>query len=169
MESQPYEEGEVPGSSVSVSSETGGAPRRGQANGGGELWNAEEEQYYGQRNSDAGSTHGRWHYPANFEDTTAPPGSLKKKKKSVKKDRWARAEDAYSINEENQRKKKKKKKISRSAGVGDDDSYSRRSFSTTDEPEDAEGAPYGDRRPAGAANGNGAAQTDDDQIFTHQF
>ncbi|KIJ44381.1 hypothetical protein M422DRAFT_168627, partial [Sphaerobolus stellatus SS14] len=59
------------------------------------LWNSDEESYYGRDGASAneeGRSSGRWHYPANFED--ADPIPLTGKKKKVKKDRWARQEDA---------------------------------------------------------------------------
>ncbi|ETW85917.1 stress-induced hydrophobic peptide [Heterobasidion irregulare TC 32-1] len=171
LEGQSYEDGQEPGSSsIDLSTENrGGRSTAPNGNGhGGELWNPEEEQYYGQRNSDAASTtSGRWHYPANFEDTLPQSGGTLKKKK--KQDRWARTEDAYANGGEVAPKKKKKKRSTRSkAGDLDGDSFSRRSGSTTNFPEDPEGGLYGERR---AENGGTAepTRTDDDALFTHQF
>lgn len=54
--------------------------------------------------------------------------------------------------------------------AADEDTYSRRSESTTDFPEDAEGGLYGDRRPpAGADGAQENARTTDDVIFNHEL
>ncbi|TFY75942.1 hypothetical protein EWM64_g8069, partial [Hericium alpestre] len=89
-----------------------------------------------------------------------------KKKKKVKKDRFARTEDAYAMSEERARKKSKKKR--RHAAGGDDaDRNSNLSGSTNGFPEDPEGGLYGERsRPNGDANGT--ARTDGDEL-DHQF
>lgn len=169
LEDQPYEEGQDPRSSTDVSSE--GHGQRSNANG--ELWRPEDESYYGERRGDAasarseGSSGGRWHYPANFDDTVPTSGGGSKKKKKEKKDRWARTEDAYSITEEGGRKKKKKK---RSKSVGRDaDTYSQNDQSTSEFPEDAEGGLYGDgvrgREPVAQPNG----QKGEDELFRHEF
>ncbi|PSR94104.1 hypothetical protein PHLCEN_2v4532 [Hermanssonia centrifuga] len=166
LEEQPYEEGQDASSSVDVSVENEEARR-------GELWNPNEEQYYGQ-NGDRSSASirtngsgGRWRYPANFEDAVAEPSRKKSsKKKKEKKDRWARTEDAYSIGESGSTSRRKKSKKRKS--TADPSTYSHQSDSTTDFPEDAEGGLYGDTRPApepAAVNGRGDA----DQIFTHEF
>lgn len=85
-----------------------------------------------------------------------------KKKKISKKDRFARTEDAYSINDDTTRRRKKKKRSSRPSMPEDSGStYSR--ASTGEGPEAAEGM-YGNsgaRRPA--------ASTNDDDIFRHEF
>ncbi|KAI0341817.1 hypothetical protein BDW22DRAFT_1331809 [Trametopsis cervina] len=166
---QALEDGQEGSSSVDLSNEGDGSRQR---SAGGEYWNPNEERYYSQ---DRGSTHGsaseRWHYPANFEDTvveTTNKKSKKKKEKKEKKDRWARTEDAYSINESGtSRKKKLKKRKSTGDGLGED-TYSRRSGSTNDFPEDPEGGLYGNSnsRP-GPAQENG--RTDADDIFSHQL
>ncbi|KAI0320098.1 hypothetical protein OF83DRAFT_663484 [Amylostereum chailletii] len=159
LENQPYEAGQGAASSVSVSTESANV-RRAPSNGG-ELWSPDDERYYNNNDSGSVQSSSRWHYPANFEDTIAPSGTLKKKKK----DRWARTEDAYSINEDSQRKRRKKKRSSRQAP--DDDTYSRRTASTTDIPENPEGTTYGR-----AQNGDNAAtngRTDETQIFNHEF
>jgi len=172
LENQPYEEGQEHRSSTDLSSEA--HDQRPQANG--ELWRPEDESYYGERRGDAasarseGSSGGRWHYPANFEDTVPTSGGGSKKKKKEKKDRWARTEDAYSITEESSTKKKKKKR-SKSAGR-DVDTYSRHDQSTSEFPEDAEGGLYGDdsrgRQAEAQANDQTATQ-DGDEIFRHEF
>ncbi|TFY71206.1 hypothetical protein EVG20_g1814 [Dentipellis fragilis] len=180
LEGQPYAEGELPdpeGTSLENGS-TSGIRRSATSASGNQLWSPAEEQYYG-RNGDGSSTNsgGRWHYPANFEDAAPASGTLKKKKK-VKKDRWARTEDAYSLSEEQTHKKKKKKRVNHSTvgGAYDEaDGRSNRSDSTNGFPEDPEGGLYGDRRTNGrSANGNGntngnSAPADDDAIFEHQF
>lgn len=162
---QPYEEGQEHGSSLEVSAE-GGSARR-QPNG--ELWRPEDESYYG-GNGDAasartGGSGGRWHYPANFEDTIPAAGSKKIKKKKDKKDRFARTEDAYSLSEETSSKRRKsKKKKSRSSDV--DDGASRRSEDTSEFPEDATGGLYGSRRDDPPAE---SRRTDDEEVFNHEF
>ncbi|EMD38316.1 hypothetical protein CERSUDRAFT_113479 [Gelatoporia subvermispora B] len=170
LENQPYEEGQEVqegGSSIDLSNEDGDT--RPRANGSGELWSRREEQYYG-ANGDATSVRtagsGRWHYPANFEDTI-PAGKPKKssKKKKEKKDRWARTEDAYSIGEGQSTKRRKSKRKSRTA---DSDTTSRASESTTEFPEDPEGGLYGDRpHPVEESPANG--RTDADDIFNHEL
>ena len=85
-----------------------------------------------------------------------------KKKKSSKKDRFARTEDAYSVSEDTSRRRKKKKRSSRPSMPEDSGStYSR--ASTAEGPEAAEGM-YG-------SNGAGrpAASANDDDIFRHEF
>jgi hypothetical protein len=138
------------------------------------LWRDDDEQYYG-ANGDKGSTKsgesgGRWRYPANFEDTLPPieDGASGKKKKK-KKDRWARTEDAYSIQgddlpgagERRKRKKKKEKSSKKRSTVGgaDGDSFDRRSdsISTTDAPEDPGRNVYADLRERERRERNGQA------------
>ncbi|KAI0636756.1 hypothetical protein C8Q77DRAFT_1049553 [Trametes polyzona] len=173
LEGRPYEEGQEGSSSVDLPSEEQSA--RGRTNGDGGLWNPREERYYGQ-NADSSSVltsgSGRWHYPANFEDAAPAPSRKKSsKKKKEKKDRWARTEDAYSLQEGDgstrRRKSKRKSKV-----AADDDTYSRRSDSTTEFPEDPEGGLYGDRRPAAATSPDREpdnARTTDDVIFNHEL
>ncbi|KAH9063434.1 hypothetical protein EDB87DRAFT_1558091 [Lactarius vividus] len=171
LNNQPLEEGQNPeASSVSLSSES--APSRRRA-GNGELWNAQEEQFYGQSNGSGESRSHRWHYPANFDDATASPAlgsSTPKKKKKIKKDRFARTEDAYSITENTTRRKKKR---ANRTTVDDESTYSRGSESTGQVPEDPEGVQYGSRaRQTGVhdtGTGTGGARTDDDAVFDHQF
>ncbi|KAJ3492381.1 hypothetical protein NLI96_g46 [Meripilus lineatus] len=167
LDSQPYEEGQEPGgSSIDLANEENGQQQNGRrgtvdGNGNGALWNQNDERYYGQQNGSANSVgssgSGRWHYPANFEDAIVEQPSRKKSKskKKEKKDRWARTEDAYSMNEADldghshsrKRKSKSKKRKSSKNGEGDYlDTASRRSDSTTEFPEDAEGGLYGDTR-----------------------
>ncbi|KAJ8521612.1 hypothetical protein ONZ45_g1710 [Pleurotus djamor] len=163
LEGRPYEEGEVAGSSTSLS---GDSQRRRQPNG--DLWRPEDETYY---NADANSSSSRrWHYPTNFEESEVELTKKKSKKKKEKKDRWARTEDAYSLSEERSSKRKKSKKKRRSSTVeGTGSTYS--ADSTTEFPEDAEGGLYGDRpqksgnTPQPKENG----QTPDETVFNHQF
>lgn len=172
LEAQPYEEGQEAGSSVDLSEENTRANGRT-----GEYWNPEEERYYG-KNGDSSSVltggSGRWRYPANFEDTTSAPKKSSKKKKE-KKDRWARTEDAYAQEESGSRRKKSKKR--RSTAVADDvDTYTRRSESTSEFPEDPEGGLYGDHRPAAGGGVDGRdreedapRRTNDEDIFNHEL
>jgi len=160
LEGQELEEGETEGPSGgrsredSILTDENGRPRRTNTMDGETYWRAEEERYYGQNNdSRSMDSGGRWHYPANFDESLPPiedaSGSGgKKKKKKVKKDRWARTEDAYSLPDEDQgKKKKKKKKKNRSTvGNGETESFDRRSESTTDFPESADGGLYSERR-----------------------
>lgn len=170
------EDGQNPeASSVSLSSESG-APRRQAANG--ELWSAQDEQFYGQSNGSGESRSNRWHYPANFDGATAGPAlgsSAPKKKKKIKKDRFARTEDAYSINEDTTRRRKKR---SRRTTVDDESStHSRGAESTGQVPEDPEGGHYGSNSHAGQAGAQGTAagagasgaRAEDNTIFDHQF
>ncbi|KAI0306571.1 hypothetical protein B0F90DRAFT_1691001 [Multifurca ochricompacta] len=170
LEDQALEDGQNPGaSSVSLSSESAG-PTRGSA-GNGELWNPQEEHYYGQSNGTSESRPHRWHYPANFDDTAVSPviaSSAPKKKKKVKKDRFARTEDAYSISGDSTRRRKKNR-ANRSAVADDESTYSRASESTGQVPEDPEGGHYGGSARREVSQGTGAARADDDTIFDHRF
>ncbi|KAJ7774827.1 hypothetical protein B0H16DRAFT_1508603 [Mycena metata] len=158
LEGAPYEDGqEDHGSSVDVSMDGNAPAARTRTNG--ELWGAEDEQYYNNPDAETNSSGGRWHYPANFDDV-APSKSVKKKK-SHKKDRWARTEDAYSLSEEQTQRKKSKKKKSKT-----DSMYSRDS-STAEFPEAAEGGLYGDHAPAGASQP--ATRTTEEDVFNHEF
>jgi len=149
LEGQEYEEGEVAGPSREDSITNPDGARSAPA--AADLWHEEDERYYNQngngdnRSVDSGSGGGRWHYPANFEDTmpSMDVGGGGKKKK--KKDRWARTEDAYANPDDGSTRKKKKKKKNRST-VGDGDSFDRRSGGSMDVPEDPEGDPYADLR-----------------------
>ncbi|KAJ7172472.1 hypothetical protein C8R46DRAFT_1086055 [Mycena filopes] len=156
LEGAPYEEGQDHGSSVDVSME--GHPPAPRTGTNGELWGAEDEQYYNNGDAETNAGGGRWHYPANFDDAAASKSV--KKKKSSKKDRWARTEDAYSISEEQSSRKKSKKKKSRTS------MYSRDS-STAEFPEAAEGGLYGER--AAADSAPAATHTTVDDVFNHEF
>ncbi|KAI9509385.1 hypothetical protein F5148DRAFT_978424 [Russula earlei] len=166
LENQPLEEGQNPDISNPADSADSAAPSRPRADDG-ELWSAQEEQYYGDGSSNGGSNESRsnrWHYPANFDDATESPAlgsSTLKKKKKVKKDRFARTEDAYSISEDTSRRRKKK----RSTAV--EDNASERSGSTV--PEDPEGGHYGDSaRRTGAHDASGTRVVVETN-FDHQF
>jgi len=171
LDDQSLEDGQNPeASSVSLSSESAN-PRRGAANG--ELWSAQDEQYYGQSNGSSESRSHRWRYPANFDEATASPAvgsSTPKKKKKIKKDRFARTEDAYSINEDTTRRRKKR---SKRTTVDDESTYTRGSESTNQLPENPEGGQYGDRSHAKQAGvpgtGTGGAPANDETVFEHQF
>ena len=93
--------------------------------------------------------------------------STPKKKKKIKKDRFARTEDAYSITDDTT--PRKKKKSSKRTTIADDDTYSARSGSTGQVPEDPEGGHYGDIAKGGGAQSNGSAQVNDETNFDHQF
>lgn len=166
---QPLEEGQEGGSSVDVSTEDN-APQQ-QANGD-TLWNPDDERFYGQNGDrssvNTGGSAGRWRYPANFEDTVLEPSRKKSsKKKKDKKDRWARTEDAYSYTNETTSKRKKSKKGRHS--TMDTDTYSGRSDSTSEFPEDPEGGLYGDRPRPGAAPAAQPNGENGDDIFSHDF
>jgi hypothetical protein len=169
LDDRPVEEGQNPNASnLNSSTDSVAQARRGPD---GQLWNAEEEQFYGQSNGSSESRSRRWHYPANFDDANVSPelgsGTLKKKKK-VKKDRFARTEDAYSIPEDTTRQRKKKRS---NRSTIDDDAHSERSGSTAPEvPEDPEGGRYSDV----ATHGVGHHSTADTRVevqtdFDHQF
>ena len=163
---RPVEEGQIP-DAASLNSSTDQPRRRV---GDGELWSAQEEQYYGQSNGSTSERRSsRWHYPANFDDADSTSSAPKKKKK-IKKDRFARTEDAYSINEDTAPRKKKKR--SKRTTTVDDDTYSARSGSTgqPEFPEDPEGGHYGDNvQLDGGAQTNGSTQPNDETNFDHQF
>jgi len=153
LEGAPYEEGQEHGSSTDISSEGHAPGARSRANG--ELWAAEDEQYYDADNASGG----RWRYPANFDDAvTVSDSGKKKKKKGAKKDRWAMTEDAHSISEEQTRRKKSKKKKSQSS------LYSR--DSTIDGPEVPEGGHFDDGADGGAREPAGPTS---DDVFDHEF
>ena len=172
LENQPVEDGQNPGAPSRASSIDSIAPPGPGANNG-ELWSAQEEQYYGQSNGSSDSRSRRWHYPANFDGAAASTelgSSTPKKKKKIKKDRFARTEDAYSINEDTTPRRKKKR--SRRPTVGDEDAYSTKSSSTgqaPEVPEDPEGGRYGDTARRGDAQSRGGAQVEGDTNFDHQF
>ncbi|KAG6818114.1 hypothetical protein H0H87_000019 [Tephrocybe sp. NHM501043] len=154
---QPYAEGQEQASSVDLPA----TESRPQRQPDGDLWRPEDESYY---NADTtGGSSGRWHYPANFEDAALPK---RKKEKKVKKDRWARTEDAYSLSEEQSQGKKsrKKKKKSRSS-IGGDTMNSR--DSVAEFPEAAEGGLYHEHNAGPTATKETQANGDD--VFQHQF
>lgn len=159
-----YAEGQEPGgSSVDLSNENNANNASSGANDG--LWRQEDERYYGA--DESRKSQGRWHYPANFEDVILDRDSPRKKKS--KRDRWARTEDAYVREAEASERRKRKKSKKNKSTVGESDTYSRASGSTTEFPEDAEGGLYGDR-----ANTNGSRptvqdRTRDDELLSHQF
>ncbi len=169
FENQPVEEGQIPDTSSLNSSTNPTAPPR-HGIGDGELWTAGDEQYYGQSNASERRS-SRWHYPANFEDADTSPAlgsSTPKKKKKIKKDRFARTEDAYSITDDTT-PRRKKKRSKRTTVV--DDTYSARSSSTgrPEDPEDPEGGHYGDIAKGGGAEINGDVQANEETNFDHQF
>ncbi|KAG6814344.1 hypothetical protein H0H92_010929 [Tricholoma furcatifolium] len=155
---QAYAEGQEQASSVDLHS----AEPNSQRQTNGDLWRPEDESYY---NTNANTTSsGRWHYPANFEDA-ALPNPKRKKEKKVKKDRWARTEDAYSVSEEQSGKKSKRKKKKDKSSIAGDTLDSRESVAEF--PEDAEGGLYGDRSAGPAARQD--PQPTGDDVFNHQF
>ena len=156
-----YAEGQEPGgSSVDLPNDHSNGSNR-------DLWRSEDEQYYGKNENENKKPQGRWHYPANFEDVT--PGTDSPRKKKSKKDRWARTEDAYVMEAEaSERRKRKKSKKSKSA-VGESDTRSRASGSTTEFPEDAEGGLYGDRTNTNQSQSAAQDGTKGDDVFDHQF
>lgn len=167
LQDRPVEDGQVPdAASLNSSADSTAPPRRD-----GELWGAQDEQYYGQSNGGSSSEgrSRRWHYPANFEDADAIPASTPKKKKKIKKDRFARTEDAYSITDDTTPRKKKKR--SKRTTVRDDDTHSTRSSSTghPEFPEDPEGGLYGDTPKYVGAQGDGSAQANDETDLNQQF
>jgi len=163
LETAPYEEDQSGGSEPTVQEEP-----NSQSNGE-QLWNANEESYYGNRSqtsirSAESSASGRWHYPANFEDADAPVSPVQKKKK--KKDRWALSEDARrGVVEDDGLRRKKKKKISKRS---DETEYERRqSDDSVIEPEDPTGRTHGPS--ARARADDSPAQQRDEDLFNHQF
>jgi hypothetical protein len=177
LEGQEYEEGQVAGRSAENLDENGPPSRTRPP--AGTLWTQEEESYYG-RPDQAGSSvsvksnasAGRWHYPANFEDAEPLPAPGGKKKK-VKKDRWARTEDArMGVGmDDGSRKKKKKKKSSKVPEANGDFVNPRRGSydsSTVEGPEDPEGGQYGSNRREPAVNGTGPEGGQRDE-FEHEF
>jgi uncharacterized membrane protein YqaE (UPF0057 family) len=101
------------------------------------LWRNEDEGYYGQQHnpsvgsintasneSASGRSGGRWRYPANFDDAC----EIEPPKKSKKKDRFARTEDAMSES------RKKKKKSSRSRRNTQEDAASGSIQDSTSDP-----------------------------------
>ncbi|GJJ12408.1 hypothetical protein Clacol_006650 [Clathrus columnatus] len=117
LEDREVEEGQVPSQSL----ETNNGNQQ-QPSDRTDLWDASDESYYGRDGSSSslqnGNPGGRWRYPANFDDMDIP--TLQGSKK-VKKDRWARTEDARrGIGIEDPAKRKKKKKKTRTVDDGSD-------------------------------------------------
>jgi uncharacterized membrane protein YqaE (UPF0057 family) len=138
------------------------APRSTGTNG--ELWSPEEEQYYGKRDN---RKSGRWNYPTNFEDVVLEADPPRKKKS--KKDRWARTEDAYVMEAEATERRKRKKSKKKKSTVGEPDTHSRASGSTTEFPEDAEGGLYEDRANTSQPQAAVQDRTGEEAVFSHQF
>lgn len=160
LDNQPYAEGQEGGSSIDVSSADGHSSRRAQNDN--TLWRPEDESYYnGKRDDNDETGSGRWHYPANFNDTVSLDGPKRKKKK---KDRWERTEDAYSYTEEQGRKKKKKKKSSSRSHTTDSIQSRDTAF-----PEDAEGGLYAERQPSSAAAGQTDHRATTNDELNHEF
>ncbi|KAG6820361.1 hypothetical protein H0H93_001553 [Arthromyces matolae] len=156
LENQAFAEGQEQASSVDLHSSESN-PQRQQSNGG--LWRPEDESYYNADTNSSGSH--RWHYPANFEDAAVP--TKRKKDKKVKKDRWARTEDAYSQSGEGGKKSRRRKKDRSS--VADNESRD----SVAEFPEDPEGGLYAEYRneeSTGRKKDNGVTG---DDVFQHQF
>lgn len=170
LNDRPVEEGQNP-DVASLTSSTDSVARTRRRAGDGELWGAQDEQYYGQSNGSSESRSQRWQYPANFDDASESPdlgSSTLKKKKKAKKDRFARTEDAYTMPEDTTRRRKKKR--SNRSIVGDDDARSERSGSTALEaPEDPEGGQYGGASGRGAAHSAGDTRVQVETNFDHQF
>jgi len=158
-----YAPGQEPGdSSVDFSNDHSNNNARSGTNG--ELWRPEDEQYYGKTENK--KPQGRWHYPTNFDDVTLDADPPRKKKS--KKDRWARTEDAYVMEAESSERRKRKKSKNKST-VGESDTHSRASDSTTNFPEDAEGGLYGDRVNTDQSQSGVQDRAKDEDVFGHQF
>ena len=165
-EGQEVEEGQVPGRS-SENLQDGPLSQTRQET----LWNQDEESYYsGAASTKSNGSAGRWHYPANFEDADPVPEG--KKKKKVKKDRWARTEDARMGVGMDDGLHKKKKKIGRKPEETNSDFIDPRrasyDSSTLDGPEDPEGQRYGPSRHEPPPNGSGPVEEHREE-FLHQF
>lgn len=115
------------------------------------MWSHDDESYY--TRSESGNS-GRWRYPANFDDAASSPGS----KKSKKKDRFARTEDAYHQSEERSRRKKSKKKR-RSVAEG--------SLNSFEAPENPNGDNY--RQQDAAAEGQEKVVATTDELLNHEI
>ncbi|EJU00838.1 hypothetical protein DACRYDRAFT_81060 [Dacryopinax primogenitus] len=136
-EGREVEDGQVPDpasrpdSMGSTGSTGNGAAVRRSDSRGNTLWREDDESFYS--NTEETTTTGRWHYPANFEDTEIVPdvSRKRKKKKSTrsKRDRWERSEDAYAAAAAPPKKRKSTRRRSGSEGA--------------DGPEDPLGAHYG--------------------------
>ncbi|KAG8969481.1 hypothetical protein FRC03_002757 [Tulasnella sp. 419] len=186
LEGQEFEDGQIPDRNQDATTATTNQPKNNDA-----LWSTQDEGYYGQRKNassgDVGSVNtatseshsGRWHYPANFEQVEPPspltPTSSRHrfgKKSKSKKDRWARTEDAHNMPAESSGKKKKKR--SKRKTVDGSETWDRRSSRSDDthsipeEPEDAVGGLYGERRRATIPNPDNRKREEDDAL-NHQF
>jgi len=161
-EGQPLEEGQEGGSSVDLSTENG----RPQRQPNGDLWRPEDESYYNAESRSTGTSGGRWHYPANFEDVEPINTSKRSKKKKDKKDRWERTQDAYSMASEGEsrKKKKKKRKTTDTSSIATRDSGE--AF-----PEDPAGGLYGERRNTvdDAPSVPDKNDKTTDEVFKHEF
>jgi len=171
-EGRAVEEGQIPDRSAESLDENGQPTRpRPEA-----LWNEGDESFYNRDGSSVSvgsqTSSGRWHYPANFDDTDpVPVSSTKKKKKKEKKDRWARTEDArMGVGLEDGTSRRKKKKKSKVADNADFINPNRPSLeSTTGEgPEDPERMRYERSAPDPPTNGVPADHTQQD-AFNHEF
>jgi hypothetical protein len=153
------EEGqEGQGSSIDLSIMDGERSRQN-----GELWRQEDEQFYKSEQTAAGTSSGRWRYPANFEDVEPIESPKRIKKKKEKKDRWERTSDAYSMADENAAKKKKKKKGKNAETASTVTNDSGEAF-----PEDADGGLYGERQPSESTSVQ-RKKTTNEVIFDHEL
>jgi len=157
LDDQPFEDGQIP--------DRERVPTDPNTPGGEALWSREEEGFYGQPGasqsvaSTSESSGGRWHYPANFDDTEPTTPVKGKSKSGKKKDRWARTEDAYA-----EPQPKKKSKRSKSKNNLQDDNSDR--LSGREGPEDAVGGLYG---PSRSGPTTGDRRVDEDESLAHQF
>lgn len=170
LEEQQLEEGEEGQSSIDVSLENGDARRR---NAAGEYWTPGDEHFYGESNKSSPSVRsdgsGRWHYPANFDDTVEEPSRKKSsRRKKDKKDRWARTEDAYSMTDAPTMSRKKKSKKRHGTMEADRASHQSDSTGGNDFPEDAEGGLYGETRHVPEQEEE-IRRNNESNIFTHEF
>ncbi|CCA74706.1 hypothetical protein PIIN_08666 [Serendipita indica DSM 11827] len=192
LEGREVEEGQIPDREPEQGSSTNVNGTREER-----LWDSHrDESFYGQRRTGSGSVStgsggraGRWHYPANFEDTEVEqPASGKKKRGGLlggkkKKDRWELSEDARRgarvpdgeyVGEPPKKKKKTKRRKKGGDGVGNDDDVSRTtsiSRSDIEEPEDPVGGLYGnrDQRTSAPEDATTRKERADRELFEHQF
>lgn len=132
---------------------------------GQQFWREEDESFYSNgRGNGSSESGGRWSYPANFNDVIMPDVSGGKKKK-VKKDRFARTEDAYSLSEETNGKKKKKKKNRSTVGQNTSDFIDpNRSANSVNDP-DAFDVGYSNEAAVDAFSGRGEQRDE----LEHEF
>ena len=170
LEGQEFEEGQIAGGSSENVHADGPTSQTNQAT----LWTQDEESYYGGGRSTtslkSNGSAGRWRYPANFEDAEPLPTG---KKKKVKKDRWARTEDArmgVGMDDGSHKRKKKSKSRKTAETNGDFINPGRGSLdsSTVEGPEDPEGRQYGPSHHESTPNGSGPAGEQRDE-FDHEF